>query len=64
MFLKLVSHEKRQHSVIYCIEIDSNIIMSNRTKLITTNIKKFLMRKNIRMIYLKMILFLSVQNAE
>ena len=42
MFLKFVSHEKILHPVVYCIEIDSNIIMTDRTKPINTNIKKIL----------------------
>ena len=40
MLLKLVSHEKILHPVVYCIEIDSNIdsniIMNNHIKPITT----------------------------
>ena len=42
MFLSLVSYKKESLPVVYCVEIDSNIIITNRTKLITTNIKKIL----------------------
>ena len=42
MFLSLVSYKKESLPVVYCVEIDSNIIINNRTKLITTNIKKIL----------------------